>query len=281
VGSDCCWGCGHHYHGAAPGHAVRCAAGLTDIRGVTFDPNGKLVVVYDAVAVSTIPQEASIILAYVDGWNPTYDTCRELFPNATLITVTTGSKPGARICDCETGDDTPYQAALWANNEVRAGRRPTIYVEIANRPLIVDYLADFGLETGRDVDIFSAWWNNDRQLIQTMPGSNVPLVGEVGHQFVMVSQNTYDVSVALAAWVPVVPPPPPPPQAIGELMIFQWLKNLYVVSGYPARATLLVDNAAVAIRAAATAGNVKIIEDVQAGLFNQFYVGDTKPNANK
>jgi hypothetical protein len=241
-----------------------------------------LLTVYDAVAVGTIPGAGKpwagqLFLAYIDGDSPTLQAIIDTFPGVPashIFTVTTGSMPGARICDSELGDDTSESAAAWAHGEIQAGRRPTVYCEIENRPSVKAFLADWGLEFGRDVDCFSAWWNGEAELVQYQPGTNIDLVGEVGHQYLNVSKETYDVSVVLASWAAIPAPPRPIIPVEADFMLFEWNSIIYLVSGYPAKATQLTKNAAVAVKQAVTAGNAHIIQDVEAGLYNLFVVGN-------
>ena len=149
---------------------------------------------FDAVSVGTIPANAQWVLAYIDGAEPTFSVVREVFPDLPIdhiLTVTTGSEPGARICDCELGDDTPWSAALWAYGETQAGRRPTIYAQWANYWSVVEALAYYGLEFVRDVDYFGAWWNDDPSVYE----------GWVAHQYYRESEFTFDMWVAIPSWL--------------------------------------------------------------------------------
>lgn len=114
---------------------------------------------YDATNPRNIPASASLVGTYVDGSFKTYPAILSLFPHATPVTITVTGLAGWRVCDCETHDLTPAQAALWALNEVHAGRRPTIYCNISTHNEVIAALADLNLAFVRDVDWWAADWN--------------------------------------------------------------------------------------------------------------------------
>lgn len=93
-------------------------------------------VMYDSTNVPAIPTTASLVLVYIDGKYVTLPAAESRFPHARLITTTTTftGEPGARIYDCERGDGNATSAALWAERELIAKRRPTIYCSRIGEP---------------------------------------------------------------------------------------------------------------------------------------------------
>ena len=87
-----------------------------------------LVHCFDGIVPEAIPP-AALVLGYVDGNWATYDTLAARFARATtkVLSVTVSGRPGADIADCESGDLTPADAALWARTELAAGKHPTVY----------------------------------------------------------------------------------------------------------------------------------------------------------
>ena len=173
-----------------------------------------LIECFDAVAIDTIPANAENFLTY----ESTLSLIQARFPAAKKIwRITTDADPTAFLdydgIDCESGDADEATAAQWAYNKIQARLgRPWIYVEIENRHIVVDELADRGLAFGRDVDCWIARWLDD-----PTPPAFIPEgiydgwqwgVGNVAWQFYNQGRFTYDVSVVLESWA--FPPPPPP-----------------------------------------------------------------------
>lgn len=113
---------------------------------------------FDGVTWDAIPP-AAVVLGYVDGDWPTYEPLRRKFARATthVLSVTVSGTGGANLADCENGNIQPPQVALWARDELRAGRYPGIYgsrdvldeckrelMRLRIRPTLVAYfLADY------------------------------------------------------------------------------------------------------------------------------------------
>jgi hypothetical protein len=178
-----------------------------------------LIYIFDAIAIDTIPSWAEYFLTY----ESTIAAVQARFPNAKkLWRISTSSDVNAFLdydgIDSEFGDATEVQAAQWAYNKIHANLgRPFIYIEVANKPIVTAALAALGLEWGRDVDCWLAWWNG----VPIVPNGVFEGVGtgtgNVACQYFNQSKYTYDCSVALASWaIPPPPPPPPPPKPTTE-----------------------------------------------------------------
>jgi hypothetical protein len=91
---------------------------------------------YDSTNVAAIPSTATLILVYIDGNYQTAGPARLRFPTAQLVSTTTSfvGAPAARIFDCERGDGNATSAAYWAERELLAKRRPTIYCSRIGEP---------------------------------------------------------------------------------------------------------------------------------------------------
>ena len=171
-----------------------------------------LLLCYDAIAVETIPANAEYFL----GYESTFALIAQRFPAAKKVwSITTDGDPNAFLnyggIDCESGDADEATAAQWAYNKIQARLgRPWIYVEIENRHIVGDELADRGLAFGRDVDCWIARWLDD-----PTPPTFIPQgiyddwqwgVGNVAWQFHNDSRDTWDSSVVLESWA--FPPKP-------------------------------------------------------------------------
>jgi hypothetical protein len=155
---------------------------------------------YDAVNASNIPKSAQIVAGYVDGRYANYGQIVSEFPSALHVSITVLGTAGARVADCETGDLTPAQAAAWAHEEIRAGRRPTIYSNESSHGDIANALAAEGLAFQKDVDWWAAGYTNSPYLA---PGS-------VATQWKGGMTAPYDVSDTNGVWPGAVTPPPSP-----------------------------------------------------------------------
>lgn len=172
----------------------------------------ELIEVFDAVAIDTIPAWAENFLVY----ESTIALVKARFPGyKKIFTITTDGDPTKFLTydgiDCESGDADPATAAQWSYNKIAQHLgRPWIYVEIENRHIVVDELADRGLAFGRDVDCWIARW-----LDSATPPTFIPEgvyggwqwgVGNVGWQYHNDSRDTWDSSVVSKIWA--FPPTP-------------------------------------------------------------------------
>jgi hypothetical protein len=170
-----------------------------------------LAVGYDATDPGSIPASVAppdYACGYVDGNWPSYAAMAARFPLAVPVSITAipGSAPsdGAQVCDCEDGDYTPPQAALWAQRRIAQGLIPCIYCSLASWGAAQQACIDLGLNL-----TYVDWW------IAAYPGNGPALYpGSVGHQFV--DRGTYDESVFLDGWVPGRPIAAPPVVVVPE-----------------------------------------------------------------
>ncbi len=173
-----------------------------------------LLVCYDAYDEATIPPSAE----YLMGYQHNLAAIHARWPHAKKVwsISTTGGSDQLDYdgCDAEAGDAWPAEAAAdWAAEKIRAKLgRPWIYVQLANRHLVVDALAARELAFGAQVDCWMARW---------LPSPTPPAairtglddgyewgVGNVAWQFFRAGQYTYDVSVVRSSWAFPAPPVP-------------------------------------------------------------------------
>ena len=165
---------------------------------------------YDSTTPSQIPTSAPIVAGYIDGiyaWTAS-DWAR--FPTSTHVTITVFGNLAARVADCERGDMTATQVARWAQLELNAGRRPTIYSSPSTWPDVVAALAAIG-EFPAAVD----WWAADPTGVpHLVPGSVATQYA--WNQLGQTGGLNVDESLTNGVWpgsivpVPPVPAPKPP-----------------------------------------------------------------------
>lgn len=167
---------------------------------------------YDSVTGAAIPTSATIVAGYADGPygpNDPYGSgwsaaAWARYPRAEHVTITVEGTPGARAADCESGAMTPQATALWARNEVNAGRRPTVYADAWDWANEVDQaLAGRGLQRGRDVDGWVA-----RIGPATIPNGFVAC--QYAQDIPGLNGSRIDVSVTNGIWPSIAPPAPAP-----------------------------------------------------------------------
>jgi hypothetical protein len=162
-----------------------------------------LITVYDTDGnVPSLPDGVQYALAYDDG-SDVGSLLKARFPSCRLITITTvpqANNMDARVCDCEANAFSFDQAAAWAAAKRQRGERPCIYVEVSNKPAVTEALGVYGLEFGRDVDCWLAWWMGQPVIPSGVYNGVGCGDGNVACQYWREGPLTYDVSVALEAW---------------------------------------------------------------------------------
>lgn len=155
---------------------------------------------YDAVNASNIARlvpNAEIVAGYVDGHYAWTKADWALFPGAELVTITVFGQAGAHVGDCEAGNMNPTQVADWAMNEIKAGRRPTIYMSASLWQDVKSALASINVAISA-VDFWVADYDN----VPEVPA------GAVAKQYQ--STPAYDISITDDGWPRPAPSPPPP-----------------------------------------------------------------------
>ena len=255
--------------------------------------------IYDAVAYYSIPGAPLYLLGYVDVYaygtgKSIYEIMRERWPGAIVIPITvsgthelTYDGHRVRMCDMETGDLTPADAAQWCAEEIELGAPdwapPTPYLQAANGLAMFQALDDVGLKMGVNVCWGMAWWNGRADLLIPPPPWPV-LPMPVYHQFTSVFDQ-FDIGCGLPKWIEPSPPPPPKPKARGATMGIIFETNGTIYDGFgvldpttgkaKGMALELDKNAGAAIKAAAAAGlTPPPVADELNGLYNIYVVGN-------
>lgn len=154
---------------------------------------------YDSTDAAMLPAGAPLYAGYIDGDWPSAGAIIARFPEADVVTITVLGALGAKVADCEPGNLTPAAAANWADTEIRGGRRPTIYCDVADEPAVAAELAAWELAFGDQVDWWAADWTGVPHLV---PGS-------VATQWE--SSAGYDTSLTDGVWpAPAASAPVPP-----------------------------------------------------------------------
>lgn len=87
----------------------------------------------DSVTPGNIPMGFPAYLGYVDGLFKTAPRLPELFPGATVVSLTVlGSTLSADGIDCEPGNVSAHRAAVWVHDKLEAepGSRPVVYADL-------------------------------------------------------------------------------------------------------------------------------------------------------
>lgn len=146
---------------------------------------------YDSTTASDIPANAQLVAGYVDGayaWSKA-DWARFNIPDSQKITITVFGGQMAAVCDCETGDLTPDQAAAW----IQQYPGNIVYCNLSTAPAVVKAMQNAGLTVGPNPQ-FYLWiadWTGQAH-IPSVPGAIV-----VACQYAdpVTSGGHYDLSV--------------------------------------------------------------------------------------
>jgi hypothetical protein len=152
---------------------------------------------YDAVDVSNIPKDATIVAGYVDGRYANFNELVNTFPDAQHVSITVTGSPWAMVADIEGGDLTPAEGAAWAKRAIAEGHRPTLYCSQSEWTAVIGALGGFGPRGIPDVDFWIAEWTGIRHRI----------AGTVATQWS--SSETFDISETDGIWPAITPPTPP------------------------------------------------------------------------
>lgn len=143
---------------------------------------------YDSVTWGDIPESAEVVAGYMDGEFAWPSEAWSRFPDAEKVIITVTGNLVANVCDVESGDLTPQQAAEWIKAKQAAGHRgATVYCSENNLSAVRE--ACEGLA-------YYIWYAN---------WSNAPteLPGTVAHQFR--AAGIYDVSYVYSQeWLDVL-----------------------------------------------------------------------------
>lgn len=164
----------------------------------------------DSVTGDAIPVNTPIVAGYGDGpYGPAdpFGTgwsaqAWAQYPGQHVV-ITVKGTPGMRVADCESGAMTVAQTIKWAQGEIAAGRRPTIYADEYDWANVIDQaLARVNLRRVRDLD---GWVAHDGQ----------PAVVPNGFVAIQYKQSTpggrghnVDLSVTDGIWPGMAPAPP-------------------------------------------------------------------------
>lgn len=166
------------------------------------------VTLYDSDEADAIPETAEAVAGYDDGTGPDFDAMAARFPGKPVVSITRSSPPkaGSRVADIETGALGPAEAAVWAREEIAAGRRPTLYYSRGNVPDVSAALTGANVSTSA-VDFWVADWTGfphllDGTVATQYASPTTPIPGGQGH---------YDLSVAEESWLAASMTPAPEP----------------------------------------------------------------------
>jgi hypothetical protein len=91
---------------------------------------------FDAVGIEHIPNTASLVAGYVNGYWPTYNDLCGKFPLAHHVSIAVQAGVVADVLDVERGDATPENVPLWVKEMRNLKRKPIVYTSRANVPAV-------------------------------------------------------------------------------------------------------------------------------------------------
>jgi hypothetical protein len=101
---------------------------------------------FDAVALSNIPADATAVAGYVDGRWPTWSALRRRWPDSYLLSIATDAAHDADALDVEAGDAGALAAPGWViKQHARGVARPVLYASLAGWPFLLAELQREGV----------------------------------------------------------------------------------------------------------------------------------------
>ena len=161
--------------------------------------------IYDSVNPLGIPAGVDVVAGYVDGLYANIDAMRKAHPHAYIMEITVTGRPATRVVDCERGDLTPTQAAEWAHNELKAGRKPTVYCSESSWPDVIEGLKKMRVHQSA-VDWWFASWTTVARAADPAPELYPGAVARQYASDVPHNGSAYDLSITEGRW-PFAPLP--------------------------------------------------------------------------
>jgi hypothetical protein len=160
----------------------------------------------DAVNGYNLPSGLDLYAGYIDGEYADWTLIASRFGAGISLKIT--AIPGSQwaleadVCDCETGDYTPQQAAAWALARLRGHNVARIYSSRSTWPQVVRFLGTLDTEV--------LWWAATLDGTTAVPGAAAVQFTNHG--------NLWDESVIsdVRWWPAANPPAPAPPSQPGK-----------------------------------------------------------------
>lgn len=191
-----------------------------------------LLVMYDGITVSNLPEGGQAYVGYIDGNWPNLVGVRARFPGLPLLVLTTGLGPADGV-DVEPGnsawDNGCAAVPVWVKERIAAGvHRPVIYISSAYSQMIIDKLAAAGIPRSQ-FRLFSAHWNNVNHVCH--PSVCGQPVAD-GTQWKGNVNNAYDISLVQSDFF-TGPPPPPKPKPKPVVVVQEDFMKVVIGTGVP------------------------------------------------
>src|SRR5687768_17762601 len=112
---------------------------------------------YDAVTVSRIPADATMVAGYVNGRYRNFDQLQARFPNAICVPIAVNITADATVLDVERYNATPAEAPAWCERQRARGQEPTVYTLMSWWPDVHKAFKDQGI---KEPQYWIARWDN-------------------------------------------------------------------------------------------------------------------------
>jgi hypothetical protein len=173
-------------------------------------------IMYDAVNLDNLPNDADLYAGYTSGHWPTFGALAERFPCKVYVSIAVNASHNAMVLDVESGDATPSQVPEWVLRQRVLGGIPTVYCSTSVWPSVIAACRAAHVALPQ-------WWEAHYDGIsQLSPGS-------IAKQF---KTGAYDVSVVADDW-PGVDPPQGDDMTVQELFAAMASADAAIRAGKP------------------------------------------------
>ena len=106
-----------------------------------------MIILFDSITVSAIPQDAEAVAGYTSGFWPTYNELVAKYPHAHVLSIAVTALHRARCLDVEPGDASPAQAPGWYRNLAeRSQGLPVLYCSASTVAQLVSTMSHSGID---------------------------------------------------------------------------------------------------------------------------------------
>ena len=154
-------------------------------------------VMYDSTTpLTSIPRDAEMVAAYVNGRYANVAQIRTAWPHATVVTIAIDAQADAQVLDVERYDADPADSPGWCRRQAARGQIPTVYCNTSTWPQVQGAHRLAGMPD-------PIWWRADYNGTATLE------MGEIAHQYRSDTAQNLDFSVVADYWPGVDPLPVP------------------------------------------------------------------------
>jgi hypothetical protein len=183
-------------------------------------------IMFDAVDIDQIPDDASVVAGYVNGNFVTFNRLSAMFPNAHHLSIAVTAEADADALDVEPGDAVSGQVPAWYRRQKARGvARPVIYASVSRmKTEILPVLKQAGI-TPSDVRLWSAHYTHVEHLCGPGSCGGMPVQADATQWTDRAQDRNLDQSVLAANFFGAPPRPIAVFTSAGQASLADLAKN--------------------------------------------------------